>query len=119
MYGLPVDFTGAFFVGRTLESITFSENAVILAFDGRVSVSVESSLRHQFAADNGQGTVQSLPLSESKLMQLLGRSVTKAEGDRDGTLTLLFDNEHVLYVFDDQAQYESYLINDGEHEIVV
>jgi hypothetical protein len=30
MYGLPKDFDGGFFLGRTLETVSFSENTVFL-----------------------------------------------------------------------------------------
>lgn len=116
MYKLPSDFDGAFFIGRTLEFITFSENSVAFAFDRRVSITVESSLQHQFGSDAEQGIRQSVPLTESRLMQLLGCSVVQAKGDENGTLTIMFDNGHVLKVFDDQTCYESYAINDGKHE---
>ena len=119
MYKLPSGFDGAFFVGRTLESLTFSENTVHFAFDQQVCVTVTSSLQHCLPSDAEQAVVQHVPLAESRLMQLLGRSVAQAKGDEDGTLTLLFDGGHVLKVFDDQTGYESYSINDGKREIFV
>ncbi len=119
MYKLPKGFDGGFFIGRRLEFITFSENSVAFAFDKDVSVTVESSLQHLYEASADSGVVQNVPLSESRLMQLLGKTVAAVKGDEKGTLTILFDNGQTLKVFDDQPQYESYSMNNGKHEIIV
>ncbi len=119
MYKLPKDFDGVFFIGRRLEFITFSENNVAFAFDKGVSVTVESSLQHQYEANNDSVVVQNVPINESRLMQLLSKTVAEVKGDEKGTLTILFNDGQVLKVFDDQPQFESYLMNDGKHEIIV
>jgi hypothetical protein len=119
MYGLPKGFDAGFLVGRTLETVLFSENTVSFTFGDRVSVTVTSALQHQLSSESDQPNVQSVPLSESKLMQLPGHCVTQAKGEEEGTLVLVFDNGHVLKVFDNDPHYECYSINDGEHEIFV
>ncbi len=119
MHKLPKDFDTAFFIGRTLECILFSENTVSFSFGENVSVTVTSSLQHKFPSDSDQSNIQRVPLTESKLMQLLGHCIVQAIGNEDGTLTLEFDNKHALKVFDDQTHYESYSINDGKREIYV
>ncbi len=119
MYGLPKDFNASFFVGRTLEHVTFRQYAVDLGFDEHVSITVESSLQHQLSLDDVESEVQSIPLSHSRLMQLAGRGVTDVKGEVDGTLLLVFDNRHVLRIFDDRPNYESYSIRNGEQEIIV
>ena len=119
MYKLPKDFDAAFFVGKTLETVLFSENTVSFGFGDRVSVTALSSLQHQFPTETDQSNVQTVPLSESKLMQLPGHTVTHAIGDEHGTLTIVFDNGHVLRFFDDDPHYECYSINDGKREIYV
>ncbi len=119
MHKLPRDFDGAFLVGRTLESVLFSENTVSFGFGDRVSVTVFSSFQHQCPTEADRPNVQSVPPSESRLMQLLGHTVTQASGDDAGTLTIVFDSGHVLKVFDDDPYYECYSINDGQREIFV
>ena len=41
-------------------------------------------------------------------MRLLGVTVRSAEARKDGTLTLVFDDESTLVLPDDSKQYESY-----------
>jgi hypothetical protein len=119
MYKLPKDFDGKFFVGKTLENVSFSENTVFFGFGEHVSVTVMSSLQHQYASESEQSDIQHVPLTESKLMQLPGSSVIKVKGDEDGTLTLFFNSGHILRIFDDLPNYESYSFSDGKHEIYV
>jgi hypothetical protein len=119
VYKLPKDFDGSFFLGRTLECVLFNENTVDFLFDEHVGIGVESSLQHQIALEDEQSEVQAVPLSQSRLMQLLGRCVTGVKAGDDGTLVLSFDNGHVLRIFDDQPHYESYSIRHGDKEIFV
>ena len=119
MYGLPEDFDGAFFVGRTLELVCFSENQVSLHFGGDISITIESSFSHQKDSSESSGQVVNVPASESDLMQLLDQSVTEVSASRDGTLVLTFTNGHVFKCFDDSHQFESYHIKRGAIEIHV
>jgi Family of unknown function (DUF6188) len=52
-------------------------------------------------------------------MLLLGHVVQRASVSEDGTLTLFFDNHHVLSVYDTSDQYESYQIRRGTQVIIV
>ena len=59
------------------------------------------------------------PVTESKLMQLSGKTIVSAETDDESTLILTFSNAHRLYVFDDQPMYECYTMKFGDEEIFV
>lgn len=52
-------------------------------------------------------------------MELVGSSVSIANGDEDGTLTLRFNNGQGLKVYDTSKQYESYTIAYEGKEIIV
>jgi hypothetical protein len=119
MYKLPTDFDGAFFLGKTLEFVTFSENTVSLIFNESVSITVESCLEHRGEPDLPPPVIQKVPVSESRLMQLLGHSIRRATGDEKGTLEVVFDNGHVVRIYDDPPCYESYSIFNGEQRIIV
>jgi hypothetical protein len=41
VYGLPKDFDGSMFIGRTVELISFSVNTIHISFDGDVSITIE------------------------------------------------------------------------------
>jgi hypothetical protein len=119
VYKLPKDFDGQFFIGRILEYVTFSAYAVDFGFDEHVAVQVLSSLQHQSPTESEKSEVQTVPLTHSKLMQITGQSVVQVKGDEDGTLTLFFNNGHIIRIFDDTPHYESYSINDGKRDIYV
>ena len=119
MYGLPKDFDAAIFVNQRLDHITFAEYTLRFGFEDKISINVTSSFQHQVGVENEIAPIQHVPVSESSLMQLIGHYVTHADGASDGTLTIEFDNGHILRVFDDDPHYECYSINDGEREIYV
>ena len=52
-------------------------------------------------------------------MQLAGHSVVSATGIEDGTLTLTFDNGHVLQCLDDKLNFECFSFTDGEKVWIV
>jgi hypothetical protein len=113
MYGLPKDFDGSFLIGRTLETVCFGQYQVYLNFGDRIIITIESAFSYR--ADE----VVTLPLKESKLMELLETSVSAVQAGEDGTLSLLLDNGQTLNVYDTSKQYESYTIANGETVIVV
>ncbi len=119
MYGLPPEFDGAFFVGRTIEVISFTINSVFFAFDENVSLTVESSFEHRLPTDEERGALQRAPVDSSSLMQLIGRPVVATDLDNDGTLILRFTDRHELRCFDDLPNYECYRITFGKDEIIV
>jgi hypothetical protein len=121
MYGLPEDFDGSFFVGHSLQTVVFSQCMLELIFDENVSIGVQSSYECRLTGDEGYVEAERLevPIASSRLMQLLGRKVVRVEAERQGTLTLHFEGDHVFRCFDDCSGYESYSIGHGKEEIFV
>lgn len=119
MYGLPENFDGSFLIGRTLEMICFNANQIYLHFDGQVTITIEGSFSHQRAQSGSDTQVLSVPVSESDLMQLLEHKITGVSGEKDGTLTLVFDDGQILKCYDQLPNYESYQIRHGEKVIIV
>ena len=123
MYGLPKDIDLSFFVGNTLNVVSFAVNVIHLNFDGGVCINIESSFQHHQQHDvelHQIGTLQSMHgIQASSLMQLAGHSVITAVGTEVGTLTLTFDHGHVLHCLDDLQGYECYNFTDGERLWVV
>jgi len=118
MYGLPQDFDTSVFVGKSLQLVSFTANTIHLAFDDEVSITVESSFAHDLG-QTGPPTVETVPVRESRLMQLVERTVVRAEARDRGTLVLYFDNGQTFFCFDDLPQYESYSITLGDRQIIV
>ena len=119
MHSLPNDFDLSFFVGRTLENVSFSETTVFFGFGDHVSVTVLSCLQHLLPSDSEEAAYQSVPLTESRLMRLPGHAVRQVTGDSAAALTLVFDDGQVLKIFDNQPCYEAYWVSNGQREIVV
>jgi Family of unknown function (DUF6188) len=117
MYGLPHDIDLAFFIQQTLLQVCIGACDLILNFEG-VSVTVTSSVG--FADSTGAfRRYDDFPRAASDLVTLLNQSVTSAEGDNAGTLTLRFDGAATLSIYDDSKQYESYTVKNGAQIIVV
>lgn len=119
MYGLPSDFDVKFMVGRTLEQVCFNENQIALHFDDDLSIILESAFSHERSQSSSDSGVVEVPVTCSDLMELLGFSIARSSGDKDGTLTLEFDNGHILRCFDNSREYESYKIEYRGNLIVV
>jgi hypothetical protein len=118
MYGLPNDFDPGLFVGRQLETITYAVNVIVLAFASHLTVSVSGSLPYRAAA-GAHTEVDRPPVSGTRLVSLIGRSVVGFDLKSPRQLILEFDGGGSLTLLDDSDTYESYLISTGEGEIVV
>ena len=118
MYGLPKGFNATRLAGRTLQLLCFSVNQLFLHFDEKVSIEVESEMSYDDLSDRGPVVIE-VPTVASDLMRLLGRLVVQASGDEDGTLTLKFDNGHILQCLDSSPMYESYTIGFNDEQIIV
>ena len=111
MHRLPKDFDASVIAGRTLEQVCFNSNQIALHFDDDLSIVIESAYSHVTDPTMCGNRILAIPVSTSDLMQLLQCSVSSASGDDEGTLTLLFENDHTLKIYDNSNDYESYTIN--------
>jgi Family of unknown function (DUF6188) len=120
VYELPADFDVQVFTTRVLDQVSFTANTLELRFDGGISVIIESKIRYE-ASENGDSWVESatVPLTESRLMTLIGKHVDEASVGHRSTIALKFDNNHVLFIIADSDQYECYQLRIGDIEIVV
>lgn len=121
MYGLPKDFDGSRLVGRFLEQICFGLYQIQLRFDKEVTIAVTSSFVYKDSATSDAKTISfpDPPEVKSQLLQLLHCTIVKASGDQEGTLTLEFDNGHILQCLDDSSCYEAYEIIFPDKHIIV
>jgi hypothetical protein len=122
MYGLSHEFDLSFFVGKRLDSVIFYEFSMHFNFDGGVFVTLESAYEHQQKRDverRHTGTQQSVPVTHSAVMQLVGRTVASAAAEDGGTLAVEFDDGQVLRFLEHDMPYESYEFTDGNELFVV
>ncbi|MEK7448081.1 MAG: DUF6188 family protein [Planctomycetota bacterium] len=118
MYGLPADFDSSFFIGHTLELVCFSENQMSLHFDEHISITIEGSFSY-IKDKKDKVSVVEIPVTNSDVMMLTGKTIKESVGKRDGTLTLTFNNGHKFICYDDTPNYESYKIQNSDKEIIV
>jgi len=119
MYGLPKDISLKFFEQQELEGISVGKYTVILNFSAAITLTIQSSFASS-TSTRFPNSGEELPLSAHCLLPLIGASVLKVDGGNDGTLKLLFSNNEELLVYDDDPNYESYVITkEGETVIVV
>lgn len=119
MYRLPPGFDSTVLVGRRLEQICFTENQMALHFDGRVDIVVESAFIYRTPAAPPSNEPVAIPVYDSAVMHLLGRSIISASHDAQGNLTLLFKDSYSLMILHDTEQYECYQLRIGDQIIVV
>lgn len=118
MYGLPEDFDASTFVGCELETVTFASNTIHLVFGADHSVTITDHLRYR-VEKGGDLRDDVLPVAESGLPALLGRSVERAEVRRPGDLLLHFKGGAMLSIEDHDEHYESYSLKTPTGEIFV
>jgi Family of unknown function (DUF6188) len=118
MYGLSSLINVSEFTGKELSQVCYTVNTICLAFEGDISITVMGSLIYT-NGDLDSICKESLPLSSSNLMCLIGQTVRFAERGEDGSLTLNFENGHILTILDDSQEYESYSVCIGTNEIIV
>ncbi|PYV51814.1 MAG: hypothetical protein DMG98_25330 [Acidobacteria bacterium] len=121
MYGLPKDFDGSRLVGRFLQQICYGVGQIQLRFDEALTIAVTSSFlyKNPAASQPKKIAIPGPPAIQCDLLHLLHHSIVKAFGDDEGTLTMEFDDGHVLRCLDDQPGYEAYEIKMGDESIIV
>lgn len=123
MYEIPDDFDPNTFVGCELELVSFSVNTVYLSFDrtGGLSITIEGETSHEYVDDHGVLLVrpETVPAAETRLVQLLGKTVVAATVESHVDLRLQFDDHQVLRCLGASKQYEMYHIAAGQRQIVV
>lgn len=118
MYGLPNDFDASVFVGRRIESVTFAENVIILAFSEAVSVSISGTVLYQESGDTSRKRERP-PIAHTSLVGAVGRAVEATELKSPQELILRLEGGFSVTLLDDSDAYECYLISLGDREIVV
>jgi hypothetical protein len=113
MHGLPNDFDSNVFVGTELNLICFSVNTVSFHFEDKVMITVESPF--EYSETQGPTLIESLPLTSSGVMILIGKTVGSVTIDSSGNLALVFEDGSKLKFFDTK-HYEAYHITIGDKE---
>jgi hypothetical protein len=102
-----------------LDAISFYRYEAHLTFENRNRLSFSAPFRFSEGLRISDGPIFKFPLSESKLVRVLGCQVCEVNCDTDGTLELRFSNGDVLIVYANDPAYEAYTVLIDEKEYVV
>ena len=113
-------------MGKELQQVCVAFCTIQLNFDGKnTDIGIEGRFTHRagsktFEWDSDIPHPRKMTPSAASIFSLLGTSIVSAEANRDGTLRLIFSNEHEVTLYDDTPMYEAYQIwNDNDPLVVV
>lgn len=118
MYGLPPGQDFTFFVGQVLLQVCFGRHEMILNFDTDTSITVEGNMGIE-DTDGRERVISDLRQAAEDVVSLVEQSVTNAEPQPNGTLSLTFGGGRLLNIYDSSTHYESYQVRHGSDLIVV
>ncbi|HLD36493.1 MAG TPA: DUF6188 family protein [Planctomycetota bacterium] len=118
MYGLPDQFDTSFLIGLELESVVFHPFTMHLHFTNNITISITGAFSYTKNKLDKVETVKIPLTTKTDVMILVGKKIKEATGERNGTLTLTFDNEHIFVCYDYYPNYESYIIYRGKDETI-
>ncbi len=102
-----------------VDSVIFHRYVAHLNFENENRLSFSAPFRFSNSQLLPDSPVFDFPLSESKLVRVLGCQVSEVKCDTDGTLVLWFSNGDVLIVYANDPAYEAYTLQiDGKEYFV-
>jgi hypothetical protein len=118
MYGLRSDTNLNFLKGATLIQVCFGPHDLILNFTENVSISIYSAVSFGATGANPPRHTAYDQVSQG-ILRLLNKAVLDVGWTPDGMVSLTFEGNGVLEMYDDSTQYESYTIASPSGLIVV
>ncbi len=115
MYGVPPNLDLSRFKGAVLIQLCVGEFQLQFHFQPRASVDVEG--KWELRDENGSlidGTQRGGKTDALYAHRLLGKKVESWSLDPPNSFSLRFESGHVLTVFDDSREYESFSIQPGD-----
>jgi len=112
MYGLPQGVDLSFLVGKELIQVGVGSCDIVLAFDGQLSISIQTTVYHS-KKGKPLAAYEVGPSSAGVLLPLLRSAITQFTANQEGTLNMTFSNGECVEIRDEDTHYECYQI---EHE---
>ena len=115
MYGVPADLDLSRFKNATLIQLRVGQFDVQFCFENRTTVSVEGKWELWDATGSlVDATKPNRERTALYLHILLGRRVCEWSLDAPRSFSLKFDSGHLLTIFDESRDYESFSIQPGD-----
>ena len=115
MYGVPADLNLAPFLRATLTQIALGEFQIQFRFDPEGTISVEG--KWELRASNGsivdEFSRTDFSRDAYRVHVILGKQVIHTQVDAPDSFSLHFATGHLLTIWDDSQQYESFSIQPG------
>jgi len=111
MYGVPKDINLTSMIGTRLDSITFAEFTIGLAFDDghRFSVFGQMKFRNQKGKELEEGTPTEIR-QETQLSSLVGDRVKGIEMNPPTSITIVFSSARSIELIDAGSPYEAFSV---------
>lgn len=118
MHGLDTKIDLSFLKGREVIQVAIGIHDVQFVFDKDVRISITGSFR--YVSREGSSEWQpGAPEAAAPAIRLLGATVERVYGRKDGTLDLELSTGDCLTILDNSKEYESYTITYPGRTIVV
>jgi len=115
MYGIPPDLDLSLFQGAELIQICLGEFQIQFHFHPKGMISAEGKWELRNASEDVIDKAQSnLERDVFRLHVLLGKAVNTHSIDAPRSFSLGFESGHVLTIFNDSPQHESFSIQPGD-----
>lgn len=114
MDGLPIDVDLSFFVGRKLEAVLIGRHHGRLLFDQDVAIEVSDDIGHRSRVGETDAVYSTDAAAGPSLLTFLDEMITDVSVVDPSTLLLRFSNGETLELYVTTAEYESYVIHNGD-----
>lgn len=115
MFGLSEDFPFMALVGCELIQICIGENELIMNFDKKLSISINSSV---VFGPNPVLKTDDYRCNSNLFAQLLGSKIADAQSSNKKDLMLNFTNGKSVTILDEYSNYEAYFVKIGDKSYV-
>lgn len=117
MHGLTENDDFSFLVSKELIQICIGFNQVIMQFDGDISISVETPIKHIDSCGN-EYIYENNKSIGSEFISLLGKGITSVIPNA-GVLKLVFDKGEAIELVEDDKAFESFHISMAAKTIAI
>lgn len=108
---------GSLFINQSLDSITFTENTMVLNFSNGASITVLYGF--EFSCNNKEKESIGFPISSTRVLSALGMKVKNVSIINDRDLFLVYSEGCEMNILSSEDSYECYIVRFGGVEIVI
>ncbi len=119
MYPPPPNEVLQKLANSSVELVSHGQYVIHLRFENGNKLSFSAPFRFAEGQLLSDAPVREFPLTDSRLVRVLGCKIGEVKCDPDGTLELRFSNGDVLVVYANDPAYEAYTVSIDEKDYLV